>query len=298
MTDAADKRERAHMASVTIRELLEAGVHFGHQTSRWDPSMRPYIFGARNGIHILDLQKTLPMAQKAFDFITATVSRGESVLFVGTKKQAQEVVRTHALRCGMYHVTHRWLGGTLTNFRTIKGSIDRLRTIERMLTDGTVNALTKKETLKLHRELDKLEANLGGIKNMEHLPGAVFIVDINKEHIGVAEARKLGIKIVAVVDTNTNPAHIDFPIPGNDDAIRAIELFASRIADAVAEGKRSHNSSFGGRGEFEQVATAADFGQLPSEPDVSIKQDGMVMPTPEASASPDTPEQGEAAPEG
>ncbi|MGK0359803.1 MAG: small subunit ribosomal protein S2 [Bradymonadia bacterium] len=283
------------MATVTIRELLEAGVHFGHQTSRWDPSMRPYIFGARNGIHILDLQKTLPMAQKAFDFITSTVSRGDSVLFVGTKKQAQEVVRTHALRCGMFHVTHRWLGGTLTNFRTIKGSIDRLRTIERMLSDGTVNALTKKETLKLHRELDKLEANLGGIKDMVHLPGAVFIVDINKEHIAVAEARKLGIKIVAVVDTNTNPAHIDYPIPGNDDAIRAIELFASRVADSVAEGKRSHNDRFGGRGEFDQSATAADFGQQAGEPEVSPKQEGMVMPTPEASASPDVPEQ--AAPE-
>lgn len=279
------------MSAVTIRELLEAGVHFGHQTSRWDPAMRPYIFGARNGIHILDLQKTLPMFQKAYDFIISTVSRGESVLFVGTKKQAQEVVRTHALRCGMYHVTHRWLGGTLTNFRTIKGSIDRLRTIERMLTDGTVNALTKKEALKLHRELDKLEANLGGIKNMEHLPGAVFIVDINKEHIAVAEARKLGIKIVAVVDTNTNPAHIDYPIPGNDDAIRAIELFASRIADAVGEGKRSHNNSFGGRGDFDQTAAHIDFGQQEGEPEVSMKQEGMVMPEPEASASPEQAQQ-------
>ena len=219
------------MPAASIRELLEAGVHFGHQ-ARWNPKMRDYIYGSRNGIHILDLQKTLPLFQDAFNFVSAAVSRGESCLFVGTKKQAQEVVRTQALRCGMYHVTHRWLGGTLTNFRTIKQSIERLKDIDRMLTDGTTDALTKKETLRLLREQEKLEANLGGIKSMDHLPGVIFIVDTNKEHIAVSEARKLGIKVVAILDTNSDPTGIDYPIPGNDDAIRAIELFASRVADA------------------------------------------------------------------
>jgi small subunit ribosomal protein S2 len=274
------------MSSVSIRELLEAGVHFGHQTSRWNPAMSPFIYGARNGIHILDLQKTVPMFKRAADYVTQAVSRGESVLFVGTKKQAQEVVRTHATRCGMFHLTNRWLGGTLTNFKTIKGSIDRLRTIDRMLTDGTSNALTKKEALKLFRQREKLESNLGGIKTMEHLPGAVFIVDINKEHIAVAEAKKLGIKIIAVVDTNTNPADIDFPIPGNDDGIRSIELFTSRIADAVIEGRRSHNDRFsGGHTEGSDI----DFNQQAGGPEVAVKPAGMEMPTPEASATPDAP---------
>lgn len=273
------------MSAISIRELLEAGVHFGHQTSRWDPAMRPFIFGARNGIHIIDLQKTEPMFQKAYDFVVAAVSRGETVLFVATKKQAQEVVRTHAQRCGMYHVTQRWLGGFLTNFRTIKGSIERLRTIDKMLTDGTSDKLTKKETLNLFREREKLEANLGGIKNMERHPGVVFIVDIMKEHLAVDEARRLGIKTVAVVDTNTNPQFIDFPIPGNDDAIRSIELFASRIADAVLEGRRAHNSQFGGRmGDHDDGRI--EFGQIPGGPEVMVKHAGMEMPVPEASASP------------
>lgn len=271
------------MAHVNIRELLEAGVHFGHQTSRWNPRMRPYIYGARNGIHIIDLEKALPMVERAFDFVSASVARGESVLFVGTKKQAQEVIREHATRCGMYHVTHRWLGGTLTNFRTIKGSIERLRTINRMLTDGTANALTKKETLTLFREREKLEANLGGIQNMDHLPGVIFIVDIIKEHIAVSEARKLGIKIVAVVDTNADPTGIDFPIPGNDDAIRSIELFTSRAADAVLQGRRNHTERFAGRGEEAHV----EYGQQAGGPEVAIKPAGMEMPAPEASASPD-----------
>ena len=280
------------MSAVSMRELLEAGVHFGHQTARWNPRMRQFIFGARNGIHIIDLQKTVPLFEEAFNFISATVARGDSVLFVGTKKQAQEVVRTHAARCGMYHVTHRWLGGTLTNFRTIKGSIDRLRTIDRMLTDGTSNNLTKKETLRLFREREKLEANLGGIKSMEHLPGAVFIVDTVKEHIAVAEAKKLGIKIVAVVDTNSNPTSVDYPIPGNDDAIRAIELFTSRVADAVIAGKRHHNERFSGSvnsDDIEGGAGGIEFGQHEGGPEVAIKPAGMEMPAPEASASPDVP---------
>ncbi len=277
------------MSAVTIRELLEAGVHFGHQTARWNPKMRKYIYGSRNGIHILDLQKTVPLFDQAYNFVSSMASRGEEVLFVGTKKQAQEVVRTHALRCNMFHVTHRWLGGTLTNFRTIKGSIERLNLIERMFTEGTADALTKKEVLKLYREQEKLENNLGGIKKMSGLPGVMFVVDIIKEHIAVAEAKKLGIKVVAMVDTNTDPALIDYPIPGNDDAIRAIELFTSRIADAVIEGRRAHNAQFGG-GQDIDFGGEVQYGQGEGEPSVEVKQPGMEMPTPEASATPDAPE--------
>ena len=279
------------MAAVSIRDLLEAGVHFGHQTARWNPRMKEYIYGVRNGIHIIDLQKTVPLFDDAFNFVSAAVSRGESVLFVGTKKQAQEVVKTQALRCGMYNITHRWLGGTLTNFRTIKQSIERLKKIDRMLTDGTADALTKKETLKLFREREKLEANLGGIKNMESLPGVIFIVDTNKEHLAVAEAKKLGIKIVGILDSNSDPTGIDYPVPGNDDAIRAIELFASRVADAVLAGKRQHNERYSGsqaEGDFESAGVAV----APIEgdgPEVALKPAGMEMPTPEASATPDAP---------
>ena len=280
------------MAAISIRELLEAGVHFGHQTARWNPKMRQYIYGARNGIHIIDLQKTLPMFDAAFNYVTATVARGDSVLFVGTKKQAQEVVRDQALRCGMYHMTHRWLGGTLTNFRTVKQSVDRLRNIDRMFTDGTTEALTKKETLRLFRERDKLESNLGGIKSMQHLPGVIFIVDTNKEHIAVAEAKKLGIKIIGIVDTNSDPDGIDFPIPGNDDAIRAIELFASRVADAAIAGKRQHNERFSGS-QNDQTPTDAGEDLAPvftsdeGGPEVAVKPAGMDMPAPEASATPE-----------
>jgi small subunit ribosomal protein S2 len=288
MKVAEDQREEKHMSVVSIRELLEAGVHFGHQTGRWNPQMRPYIYGARNGIHIIDLQKTLPLFDAAYRFITSTVARGDSVLFVGTKRQSQEVIRTHAQRCGMYHVTHRWLGGTLTNFRTIRQSIARLKLLEKQFTEGTVDSYTKKEILRLHREREKLEANLGGIKNMEHLPGAVFIVDVVKEHIAVAEARKLGIKIVAVLDSNADPAGIDFPIPGNDDAIRAIELFASKIADAAIEGKMRHNERYTGQGAVAQAGEVA-LGAEEGGPEVEIKPAGMEMPTPEASASPDEP---------
>ena len=273
------------MSAISIRDLLEAGVHFGHQTARWNPKMKNYIFGARNGIHILDLQKTLPLFESAIRFITAAVARGESVLFVGTKKQAQETIKIQAQRCGMFHVTHRWLGGTLTNFRTIKASIVRLREIDKMLTDGTSDALTKKETLRLFREREKLEANLGGIKNMEHLPGIVVIVDTNKEHIAVAEAKKLGLKTVAILDSNCDPSDIDFPVPGNDDAIRSIELFASRIADAVIAGKRQHNERYASKEtETKLVESGADGG-----PEVELKPAGMEMPTPEASATPEEP---------
>ncbi len=230
------------MPELTMREMLEAGVHFGHQTNRWNPKMKPYIFGARNGIYIIDLQKTVPLFDKAFKFMVDVVGRGEKILFVGTKKQAQEVVAEEALRSKQFFVNSRWLGGTLTNYRTIKASIDRLRNIEKMAGDGTFEKLTKKEVLLHTRERIKLEKNLGGIKDMSKLPGAVFIVDIKKEHIAVAEALKLGIPIVAVVDTNCDPEAIDYPIPGNDDAIRAIRIFVSKAAEASIVGDAVHEA--------------------------------------------------------
>jgi small subunit ribosomal protein S2 len=300
-----------NMSNITLQEMLEAGVHFGHQTARWNPTMAPYIFGERNGIHIIDLQKTLPMYDRAHQFVKTEASRGGNVLFVATKKQAQDMVIEAANKCGMFHMTHRWLGGTLTNFSTVKKSIKRLQELEPMilpiqaqkkvesllaeendfvseydiadlqkllarisgaeLSDGEykklvelanaslegnldraamaailenklsrarqTTTLNKKELLKLSREFEKLNNNLGGIKNMKDIPKALFVVDINKEHIAVAEAKRLGIPVIAIVDTNTNPKDIDFPIPGNDDAIRAIQLFANGIAEAVLDGQ-------------------------------------------------------------
>jgi small subunit ribosomal protein S2 len=226
------------MSVISMKALLEAGVHFGHQTNRWNPRMKPYIYGARNGIYIVDLQKTVPLFRKAYDFVSGTVARGESVLFVGTKKQAQESMVEEANRAGQFYVVSRWLGGMLTNFRTIKGSIERYRGLEKMREDGTFDKLPKKEVLKLEKELVKLEKNLKGIKSMERLPGAVFIIDPNNEHIAVQEAKRLGIPIVAVVDTNCDPKDIDYVIPGNDDALRSIRLFASKIADACVEGAK------------------------------------------------------------
>ncbi len=225
-------------AVLTIRTLLEAGVHFGHQVARWNPKMRPFIFGARNGIHIIDLQQTLPLFLKAYNQVVKTVSSGNTVLFVGTKKQAQDVIREEATRCGMYYVNSRWLGGTLTNWRTVRASIDRLREIEQMAQDGTLEKLTKKEALSIERMRLKLEKNLGGIKTMAQIPGVIFVVDPRKERIAVAEAFKLEIPVVAVTDTNCDPDQVDFPIPGNDDAIRAIRLFAAKIADAALLGKK------------------------------------------------------------
>src|SRR5258708_3293457 len=223
---------------ITMRQLLEAGVHFGHQTKRWNPKMRPFIFGARNGIHIIDLQHTVKLFNRAYQFIVNTVAAGDPVLFVGTKKQAQEVIQEEAKRSGQYHVTNRWLGGTLTNFKTVKGSIERLRSIEKMAEDGTFERMTKKEVLGLERERVKLEKTLGGIKNMSGLPGAVFIIDPKKEHIAVEEARKLEIPIVAITDTNCDPDLIDFVIPANADAIPAIKLFTGKIADEALSGAR------------------------------------------------------------
>jgi small subunit ribosomal protein S2 len=220
-----------------MKELLEAGVHFGHQTSRWNPKMKPFIFGARNGIYILDLQRTLGKLREALAFITDLAAGGGTVLFVGTKRQAQEVIAEEASRSGMYYVNQRWLGGTLTNFSTIRKSLGRLRELEELFASEGVKELTKKEASRLEKEQARLEKTLSGIKTLDRRPQAVFVVDTNKDRIAVAEANKLGIPVVALVDTNSDPALIDYPIPGNDDAIRAIKLFASRFADAILEGR-------------------------------------------------------------
>ena len=224
------------MAYVTMKELLEAGVHFGHQTKRWNPKMKQYIFGARNGIYIIDLQKTVRMFKTAYDFITDTAASGKSVLFVGTKKQARESIYEEANRCEMFYVHNRWLGGMLTNFQTIKQSIDRLNYLNEIMNDGSINLFPKKERLKLEKERVKLDNNLGGIRSMGALPGAIFVVDPKNEAIAVREGRRLNIPIVAIVDTNCDPDDIDYVIPGNDDAIRAIRLISSKIADACNEG--------------------------------------------------------------
>ncbi|MBW2631866.1 MAG: 30S ribosomal protein S2 [Deltaproteobacteria bacterium] len=226
------------MAQVSMKMLLESGVHFGHQTNRWNPKMKPYIFGARNGIYIIDLQQTVQMFDTAYNFVVDTVASGRDVMFVGTKRQAQESVKTEAERAEMPYVNHRWLGGMLTNFVTIKKSVDRLAKLDSMFEDESINSFPKKEILGLQRERDKLQKVLGGIRDMKSHPGVVFIVDPRKENIAVKEAGKLGIPIVAIVDTNCNPDDIDYIIPGNDDAIRAIKLFSSKIADAALEGKR------------------------------------------------------------
>jgi small subunit ribosomal protein S2 len=224
------------MATLTMKELLEAGVHFGHQTKRWNPKMQKYIFGERNGIYIIDLQKTLKKFREAYAYLRDLAAGGGSMLFIGTKKQAQESVFEEATRCGMFYVNHRWLGGTLTNFATIRKSITRLKKLEEMSETGEYERLPKKEVIGLERERAKLQSALVGIKNMDHLPSAVFIIDPKKEKIAVEEAQRLAIPIVAIVDTNCDPTAIDYPIPGNDDAIRAVRLITSRMADAILEG--------------------------------------------------------------
>jgi len=225
------------LANITMKEFLEAGVHFGHQTRRWNPKMKEYIYGERNGIYIIDLQKTLKLFKEAAKFISDLAGEGKIILFVGTKRQAQEAIAEEATRCAMYHVNHRWLGGLLTNNATIQKSIQRLKELEEMSKDGRYDLLTKKEVQRLERERKHLEQNLAGIKEMQGLPDALFVVDSSKEDIAVKEARKLGIPVVAIVDTNCDPDVVDYVIPGNDDALRAIRLFTSRIADAVLEGK-------------------------------------------------------------
>ena len=224
------------MANITMKELLEAGVHFGHQTKRWNPKMKEYIFGERNGLYIIDLQKTLKMFKEASKFVQDLTADGKLLLFVGTKRQAQDAIAEEAQRCSMYYVNQRWLGGLLTNWATIQKSIKRLKELDDMATDGRYELLPKKEVIKLERERKHLQANLAGIKDLGRLPDAIFVIDSNKEQIAVREARKLGIPVVAVVDTNCDPSEVDYVIPGNDDALRAIRLFASKIADSVVEG--------------------------------------------------------------
>jgi small subunit ribosomal protein S2 len=265
------------LVSVTMKELLEAGVHFGHQVRRWNPKMKEYIFGERNGIYIIDLQKTQRMFREAIAFVTNLIAedKGKTVLFVGTKRQAQDAIREESEKCGQYYVNQRWLGGLLTNFQTVQKSIKRLKDLESMQTDGRYEKLTKKERIKLDRERESLNKNLSGIKAMNRLPDAIFIIDVKKEEIAVAEANRLGIPIVAVVDTNCSPEGIDYVIPGNDDALRAVRLFASRIADAIVEGNQiateggvvstglgeesaEGESAVGGLGETAAAALASD----------------------------------------
>ena len=231
------------MAVISMKQLLEAGVHFGHQTRRWNPKMAPYIFTERNGIYIIDLQKTVKKIDEAYYFIRDLAMEGGTVLFVGTKKQAQESIEQEAKRCEMFYVNQRWLGGMLTNFKTIQSRINKLRKIEKMEADGDFDLLPKKEVIQLKAEQEKLEKNLGGIKEMKKLPSAMFVVDPRKEHIAILEAKALGIPVVAIVDTNCDPDEADYPIPGNDDAIRAVKLIASKIADAVLEGRQGEQMS-------------------------------------------------------
>ena len=226
------------MAVVAMKQLLEAGVHFGHQTRRWDPRMAEYIFQARNGIHIIDLQKTSKKLDEAYEFIRSQAEEGKTILFVGTKKQAQECIKEAAEKCGMYYVDQRWLGGMLTNFKTIKTRVQRLKDLEKMQEDGTFDVLPKKEVILLKKEMEKLEKNLGGIKEMNELPGVIFIVDPHKERTAILEAKKLNIPVVGIVDTNCSPEDVDYPIPGNDDAIRSVKLIATVMANAVIEAKQ------------------------------------------------------------
>ena len=231
------------MAVVSMKQLLEAGVHFGHQTRRWNPKMAPYIYTERNGIYIIDLQKTVKKLEEAYNFVRDLAANGQSILFVGTKKQAQDAIKEEAERCGQFYVNARWLGGMLTNFKTIQSRINKLRKIEKMEADGDFDLLPKKEVIQLKAEQEKLEKNLGGIKEMKKLPSAMFVVDPRKEHIAILEAKALGIPVVAIVDTNCDPDEADYPIPGNDDAIRAVKLIASKIADAVLEGRQGEQMS-------------------------------------------------------
>ena len=248
------------MTTVSVREMLQAGVHFGHQTRRWNPKMKPYIYGPRNGIYIINLDITKKLFDKACDFITAEVKRGGTVLFVGTKRQAQEIIREEAKRCGMYYIDHRWLGGMMTNFQTIKNSIDRLKSIESMQADGSINRFPKKEILIMEKERIKLERNVGGIKDMRNLPTVIFVIDPRKEAIAVSEAGKLGVPVVAITDTNCDPTGIDYIIPGNDDAIRSVKLISHYIAEAVLAGQAMRDGD-----DASEEAVAAAMGDAGNE---------------------------------
>ena len=282
---------------VTVRAMLEAGVHFGHQNRRWNPKMKPYIWGSRNGVYIINLQRTAERLEHALKFVETLAARGEKLLFVGTKRQAQDAVAAEAERCGQPFVNHRWLGGMLTNYRTIKSSIDRIATIEKRLDVGNVEALKKKEVNRLEREREKLLRTLGGIREMGKLPGAIFIVDTVKEHIAVAESKKLGLPIVALVDTNSNPEHIDYPIPSNDDAIRAIRLFTTAIADAYIRGRAAQKDSFirevsggGGRGNDVDVIVRSAEPEAAAEPSPAAAEAAAELPAESDSAAATTPE--------
>ena len=254
------------MANITMKELLEAGVHFGHQTKRWNPKMKEYIFGERNGIYIIDLQKTLKMFKEASKFVQDMATDGKLVLFVGTKRQAQDAIKEEAMRCGMFYINQRWLGGLLTNWVTVQKSVKRLKELDEMATDGRYELLPKKEVIKLERERKHLEANLAGIKNLNRLPDALFVIDSNKEQIAVKEARKLGIPVVAVVDTNCDPSEVDYVIPGNDDALRAIRLFASKIADSCVEGGQAMDDK-----QKADLAAGISYGETAPEGDASAE---------------------------
>ena len=247
-----NQMEEKDMSVISMKQLLEAGVHFGHQTRRWNPKMAPYIFTERNGIHIIDLQKSVGKVDEAYNAVADIVSQGGTILFVGTKKQAQDAVKTEAERCGMYYVNERWLGGMLTNFKTIQSRIDRLKRIEEMAEDGTFDVLPKKEVIQIKKEWDKLERNLGGIKEMDRIPDCIFVVDPKKERICVQEAHALGITLIGIGDTNCDPEELDYIIPGNDDAIRAVKLIVSKMADAVVE------ASQGEAAYTEEMAEAAE----------------------------------------
>ena len=285
------------MVSVTMKELLEAGVHFGHQVRRWNPKMKEYIFGERNGIYIIDLQKTQRMFRDALGFVSGAIAedRGKTVLFVGTKRQAQDAVREEAERAGQYYVNQRWLGGLLTNFQTVQKSIKRLKELETMQTDGRYEKLTKKERIKLDREREGLNKNLSGIKSMNRLPDIVFIIDVRKEEIAVAEANRLGIPIVAVVDTNCSPEGIDYVIPGNDDALRAVRLFASRIADSILEGQQIATEggvvaqSEGDESEGDTATTAAETGAVATPETIAPEEPKAPAPEANGDNPPDAP---------
>ncbi len=248
-----NQMEERNMSVISMKQLLEAGVHFGHQTRRWNPKMAPYIYTERNGIYIIDLQKSVGMVDDAYQAVSDIAAEGGTILFVGTKKQAQDAIKTEAERCGMYYVNERWLGGMLTNFKTIKSRIARLKDIERMSEDGTFDVLPKKEVIQLKKEWEKLEKNLGGIKDMKELPSAIFVVDPKKERICVQEAHTLGIPLIGIADTNCDPEELDYVIPGNDDAIRAVKLIVSKMADAVVEANQGATSV-----DYEEAAEAEE----------------------------------------
>jgi small subunit ribosomal protein S2 len=272
------------LANITMKELLEAGVHFGHQTKRWNPRMKEFIFGERNGIYIIDLQKTLKLFKEASKFVVDLTATGKVILFVGTKRQAQDAIAEEANRCGMFYINQRWLGGLLTNWVTVQKSVKRLQELDEMATDGRYELLTKKEVIKLERERKHLQANLAGIKNMKRLPDALFVVDSNNEAIAVSEARKLGIPVVAVVDTNCDPTVVDYVIPGNDDALRAIRLFTSKISDSVVEGVQMNNdkqfievAGVNSKTVVEPEAEAIPTMDLPISEEEAAESDGEIV---------------------